>query len=487
MNRSHRLNNVMISSEQPVSERLTKQSKIHVVGVTGVEGVAVVSFLLSEGYTNLVGHALCTPESFEKTVLKAHDLDDRQEKKRVLDRVRSWTFPIHFQESYLKEIDQADLIFAPQSWRLYGRENGILFRYEDRLYNAIHLYLELAPCRTIGVTGSDGKTTTAHLIQHLLSSAGHSAWLSGNYRHGTHVLEDIRQLDPKGFLVLEISNRHLNFGLTKYPDVAVVTNVTQNHINEYHHFREYIDIKERILGPETVAVLNADNPFTVNMGDDCKTRYFFSRIRKQDMSGAILVGKDIMMQGEVQATCEDITLPGEHNIENVLAAVTAVIHLGLTPKEIRSGLRSFHPVRERLEFMMTIDGRDVINDLAATGAESTRRGLMAFLGRSISVVLGGDTKEVDYGPLATTIKEMGVRVFGIESEVTHELRTHDVPMQTFPTAQEAMESAYENTPQGGVVIVSPAGAFFSSRYLSGGLEPIILSLQSKRLPEVQER
>lgn len=474
----------MTSLEQPVFSRLHKHTPIHVVGVTGVEGATVASFLLQEGFTNIVGHALCAPEGFEREVLRQHQLTDPKKKQTLLQDVRAWKFPIQFQDTYLQGIEGAEIIFAPQSWELYGEENAPLYALRDRLANIMQLYLELAPCPTIGVTGSDGKTTTTHLITHLLRSAGRRAWLSGNYREGEHLLSRVRSFDPSDVLVLEVSNRHLNFGLTVHPTIGVVTNVTQNHLNEYDGFDAYRQVKERLLGENTTAVLNADNPFTFHMGDHCVERRLFSRLRS-DVNGAFFCG-DAFCDGDGTICArEDFRLKGDHNVENALAAITVARVLGLSSEEISQGLKTFGAVPERLELLMEIDGRQVVNDLSATSAESARRGVLAFSGRPLSIVVGGETKGVDYAPLAQTLKEEGVQVFAVKSDVAEALLAEGVSVTVCQDAREAIWRAYENTPREGVLLVSPAGAYFSSRFLPGGLEPIISSLRSSVLREDQ--
>ncbi len=453
----------MTFSEQQEFSNLSKDSNVHVVGVTGVEGATVTSFLLSEGFKNVTVHAICQEEKFEYELLKNHGFEDAFKKKTLLEKSRGWNVERRFGEEYLSGVEEADIIFAPQSWMLFKEENAKLFGIQEKLRNIMHLYLELARCIVVGVTGSDGKTTTVHMITHLLKSAGRKVWLSGNYRHGEHVLEEIWDLDPSGYLVLEISNRHLNFGFSHFPDIAVITNVTQNHINEYKNFEAYKETKSRILGPDTIAVLNQDNKNTLTMAGSAKTDFFFSRL--QETNGAFLKGVDIMMGEHKMCSLADISLPGDHNIENTLAAVTVAQLLELTPEEITVGVKSFASVKERLEVVAEINGKRIVNDLAATSAESTRRGVMAFKEDDLTLVLGGDTKGVDYEPLAEILKERKPRIFGLKSEATDLLQELGVDLEIFDSVKEAVKVAYQNTPAGGVLMISPAAAFFQSRYM----------------------
>ena len=471
----------MISSEQRVFPKLKKRSAIHVVGVTGVEGAAVASFLLAEGFKNLVGHAMCEGKDFERELLSHHKLGGADRKRELLDCVRGWGIERRLGDDYLRGIEEADVIFAPQSWELHQQANAPLFVLRPKLLNIMHLYLDLAPCATIGVTGSDGKTTTTHLIAHLLNSAGRKAWLSGNYREGEQILSRIRELDPDGFLVLEVSNRHLNFGLAKHPDIAVVTNVTQNHMTEYENFVEYCDVKERLLGSESVAVLNADNACTRHMGDHCKERLLFSRYPDAKAVGAFVSKMEIHDVGGFICDVSDICLPGEHNLENALAAITVVRSLGLSGEEISSGLKTFCAVPERLEIVAEINGRTIVNDLAATSMESARRAVEAYAGKPFVLVVGGETKGVDYEPFARTVQRVGAVIVGVQSEVTDVLKALGIPIETHSTVREAVKVAFEKTPRGGTLLLSPAGAFFQSRLMvKEGLSvaELISSLQS---------
>ncbi len=470
----------MISSEQRVFSKLKKRSAIHVVGMTGIEGAAIVSFLLQEGFHDIVGHAMCDIEAFERELLSHHKLGGDR-KRELLTRVRGWGIEWRFGDDYLRGVEEADVIFAPQSWELHKETNAGLFSLRSRLMNIMHLYLELAPCMTIGVTGSDGKTTTTHLIAHLLRSAGRKARLSGNYREGEQTLSHIRELDPNGYLVLEVSNRHLNFGLAKHPNIAVVTNVTQNHMTEYESFVEYCDVKERLLGSESIAVLNADNPCTRHMGDHCKERLLFSRCPDVQATGAFVSKTEIHDADGFICDVSDGGLPGDHNVENVLAAVTVARRLGLSSGEIVAGLKTFRAVPERLEMIAEIDGRFIVNDLAATSMESARRAVEAYAGKPFVLVVGGETKGVDYEPFARTVQRVGAVIVGVKSEVTDTLRALGVPIETYPTVKEAINIAFKKTPRGGTLLLSPAGAFFQSRLMANEeitVESLIAELKS---------
>lgn len=455
----------MTFSAQPAFRNLKKCSHIHVVGVTGVEGAAVASFLLQEGFHRLVLHAMCEKEDFERELLLNHKMKEAKDREAFLARVRSWKVPIRFGADYLLGVEEADVIFAPQSWELHRQANAPLFVLRPKLLNIIHLYLELAPCTTIGVTGSDGKTTTTHLITHLLRSAGRFVSLSGNYREGEQVLSHIRDLDPDGFLVLEISNRHLNFGLAKHPDIAVVTNVTQNHMSEYETFVQYCDVKERILGPESVAVLNADNSCTRHMGDHCKERLLFSHRPDVVANGAFVSGGEIHDVDGFICDVADVCIPGEHNLENALAAITVARRVGLSSDEVSRGLKTFCAVPERLELVAEIGGKKIVNDLAATSMESTRRAIEMYAGQPCVVVIGGETKGVDYEPFARTVERVRPVLVGVKSEVTDVLQKLGVEFDVYPTVREAVKAAFEKTPPGGTLLLSPAGAFLQSRVM----------------------
>ena len=435
----------------------SKDTDIHVVGVTGVEGMSVMDFLVAEGFTNVTGHCLCKKDGLERELLENVVLTHPAEKRRLLERVRAWSNRVRSGADYLNVIEEADLVFLPQSWKLY-KENVQLLSLKVPRYNIMHLYLELAPCTTIGVTGSDGKTTTTNLIAHLLRAGGRSAEISGNYRQGPQVLSRIKMLDPNGFLVLEISNRHLDFGLTKHPNIAVVTNVTENHLTEHESFEAYVCTKASIIGPETIAVLNKENVQTAKMGKGAKEVHFFEKRL-------------------VPFAIANPSLFGEHNLENVAAAYVVGNLVGLTDDELHRAFESFIAVPERLELVGEIHGRLVINNLSGTSAESTRRGVLAFSGRPVSLVMGGDTKGVDYTDFADTLKREGTSVHAVRSEASHALRVLGVHLEEHDTAKDASVAAFQRTPKDGVLLFSPGGAFFESRFLNKKKNPNALSFQ----------
>jgi len=333
--------------------------------------------------------------------------------------------------------------------------------------------IELAGCFLhedsclIGITGSNGKTTTASLIAHILQSYGLHTVLAGNI--GTPLISFVDQADSDTCVVAELSSFQLELVELFRPRIAVFLNLTPDHLDRHGSFDAYARAKARIFEnqqPGDAAVLNADDPATVPLAPSRPRLYWFSRKGPVE-AGACVRGDEIVFRfhaagpQEVLLRLRDIPLPGAHNLENVLAAVSAARLAGVDPKAIPIAVRSFAGVEHRLEFVAEIGGVRYYNDSKATNVDATLKALDAFPGR-ILIILGGKDKGSDYTVLQNPLREKAVLalLIGAAAEKIESQITGSVAIERSGTLERALETASLAARPSDIVLLAPACASF---------------------------
>ncbi len=325
--------------------------------------------------------------------------------------------------------------------------------------------------RLIGVTGSNGKTTTASLIGHILTSAGSPAVVAGNIgtpliaRAGRAGCAD--ESTDKSITVAELSSFQLEWIDSFRPDVAVFLNLTPDHLDRHASFEDYARAKARIFENQTerdAAVINADDLAATQHAPARPQIFWFSR-EKRVANGAYLRGDQIIFRrdGEEVALLRrsEISLRGEHNLENVLAAASAAFLAGAAPEEIAAGVRTFPGVEHRLEFVAEISGVNFFNDSKATNVDATIKALESFAG-GLFVILGGKDKGSDYAPLIPLLRERArlVLLIGAAAEKIGAQLAGAVPLEHAGVLERAVMVAFEHARQGDTVLLAPACASF---------------------------
>jgi UDP-N-acetylmuramoylalanine--D-glutamate ligase len=319
--------------------------------------------------------------------------------------------------------------------------------------------------RMIGITGSNGKTTTASLIAHILKGAGFPTILAGNI--GTPLISQVEHTSDKTITVVELSSFQLELIGTFRADISVFLNLTPDHLDRHHTLEAYGAAKARIFENQTEsdsAVLNADDPATRPYAPTKPHVFWFSR--KQRVAQGVFVRENetvLRQEGkdEVVLKLQEIPLPGAHNVENVLAAVAAARLAGAEAVEIAKGVRSFAGVEHRLEFVAKIGGVRYYNDSKATNVDATLKALDAFSGR-ILVILGGKDKGSDYTVLQKRLREKAILalLIGMASEKIEKQITGSVAIERAGTIERAVEIASHAARPGDVVLLAPACASF---------------------------
>jgi UDP-N-acetylmuramoylalanine--D-glutamate ligase len=340
----------------------------------------------------------------------------------------------------------------------------------ETVIGEIELAAQFLPGPIVAITGSNGKTTTTTLTGEIMTAAGFPALVGGNIGTPAISLADHAKADT--VIVLEVSSFQLETIQTFRPRVAVVLNVTPDHLDRHRTLEAYVDAKARIFENQQAgdfAVLNADDPTCVAMASRTKAQVFWFSRQKEVKQGAWVRDGNILFragssQHEVMQVSE-IPLKGAHNLENVLAAVCAGALMGCAPDKIRQAVRDFKAVEHRLEFVATIRGVDYYNDSKATNVDATIKALESFPA-NIHLILGGKDKGSDYTLLNDLLCQRVKRVYTIgaaaakiESQIVSSA-SGNVEVVHAETLENALRKAHAAAQPGDVVLLAPACASF---------------------------
>jgi UDP-N-acetylmuramoylalanine--D-glutamate ligase len=319
--------------------------------------------------------------------------------------------------------------------------------------------------RLIGITGSNGKTTTTSMIEHILRSAGFPTILAGNI--GTPLISRVEQSSDQTITVAELSSFQLELVESFRPNISVFLNLTPDHLDRHRTLESYGRAKARIFENQMeadFAVLNADDPAATPYAPTRPQVYWFSR-KQRVAQGAFVRENEIVFRqaGQEAAVLKlhDISLAGAHNLENVLAAVAATRLAGADAAAIAKGVRSFTGVEHRLEFVAEIGGVRYFNDSKATNVDATLKALDSFPGR-ILIVLGGKDKGSEYTVLQELLREKAILalLIGAAAEKIETQITGSVAIERAGTIERAVEIASHAAHPGDVVLLAPACASF---------------------------
>ena len=374
-------------------------------------------------------------------------------------------------ENYLSDID-ADIVFRSPGTPFYKeelvrlRENGVVLTSE------MEVFFELCPCRAIAVTGSDGKTTTTTIISELLKAAGKTVHLGGNI--GKPLLPEIEEIKSEDYAVVELSSFQL-ISMRRSPDIAVVTNLAPNHLDIHKDMAEYVDSKRNIVLHQSAfskAVLNLDNEIADSFSENVRGTLAKFSTKQRVFNGAFLDGTKICYSdfGSITEIMDiaDIKIPGMHNVENYLAAISAV--WGIVDKEvILKVAREFGGVAHRAEFIREYKGVKYYNDSIASSPTRTALGTLSLYDEKIIIIAGGYDKHIPYESLGPVINNkvktlilLGDTAPKIEKAVK-EADNYDesqIKIINVTNMEEAVAAAVENSAEGDIVSLSPASASF---------------------------
>jgi len=397
--------------------------KIAIIGL-GVSNIPLIEYLY-----NLGGIV---------TVFDNKDIDKLG--KEVLDKIYEHDIKFSFGENYLSKLVDFDIIFRSPSCRPDSPEIIAETKRGAILTSEIEMLLELCPAKTIGITGSDGKTTTSTLIYEILKQKGYNCYLGGNI--GTPLFTKIDKMREEDIVVLELSSFQL-MDMKISPNIAVITNVTPNHLDIHKSYEEYINAKANIYKYQNegdILIVNYDNDITREFGKSIECRgetsarpiYFSSRTKLTD---GVILDEDIIKLCDNNLrrhiiNIKNMKIIGKHNAENACAAIAATNGLVSIEDQIKV-LETFAGVKHRIEFIREIDDVKWYNDSIASSPTRTIAGLNSFE-EDIVLIAGGYDKHLDYEPLAKPIVDkvsklilLGDTSAKINAVVERELKHND--------------------------------------------------------------
>ena len=374
-------------------------------------------------------------------------------------------------DSYLDSIN-ADIVFRSPGTPFY-RPELVAVRESGRvLTSEMEVFFDLCPCKTIAVTGSDGKTTTTTIISEFLKAAGKTVHLGGNI--GKPLLPEIESVSEDDIAVVELSSFQL-ISMRKSPDIAVVTNLAPNHLDIHKDMQEYIDSKKNIVLHQNAfakAVVNLDNEIANSFSADVRGQLAKFSVKEEVANGAFLRGTTVCYSdyGKVTEIMDigDIRIPGMHNVENYLAAISAV--WGLVDVDVIVKVaKKFGGVAHRAEFVREYKGVKYYNDSIASSPTRTACGTLSLYDEKIAIIAGGYDKHIPYEPLGPVINDkvkllilLGDTAPKIEEAVRNAANFDENAIQIINVTnmEEAVQAAVENTAEGDIVSLSPASASF---------------------------
>ena len=331
-----------------------------------------------------------------------------------------------------------------------------------RVVGEVELAAPFLKGRTIGITGSNGKTTTTSLVGHILRSAGLPVQVGGNI--GTPVTAMIDGSREDGWNVLELSSFQLETISQFRAHIALGLNVTQNHLDRHHTFENYAAAKGRMFETQQAgdyAVLNAEDPVTAGYAGLTRAEPIWFSSRRVVRPGAYLAGETLMLNDKPLMDRGELPIRGLHNVENVLAAAIAAACAGVANEQIAAAVRTFKAVEHRLEFVRRVGGIDFYNDSKATSVDATLKALDAFSG-GLWVILGGKDKGLDYAPLHAPLsaKARAILLIGAAAPKIAAALDGAAPLVQAGTLDAAIAYGFAHGEPGDTVLLAPACASF---------------------------
>ena len=390
---------------------------------------------------------------------------DRTEREKLDDEVlqlEAAGCKLRLGATYLEDLE-ADVVFRTPGMHPGNPALEALRSRGAEVTSEMEVFFAVCPCKILAVTGSDGKTTTTTLISEMLKAEGKTVWLGGNI--GTPLLPLVRQMQPDDYAVVELSSFQL-MDMTRSPSVAVVTNLSPNHLDVHKDMDEYVDAKKNIFRFQNASgklILNLDNALTAAMTGNGETK-FFSR---QGSADACVLDGSILRNGKKLLETADIAIPGVHNIENYMAAILAVEGL-VSDETIRNVARTFGGVEHRIELVRIKDGVRFYNDSIASSPSRTIAGLHSFT-QKVILIAGGYDKQIPFdvlGPeICKSVKKLylnGATAQKIRASVenTPEYKPGFPEIVDCGDFASAVQAAAADAQAGDVVLMSPACAAF---------------------------
>jgi len=442
-----------------------KNKQVAIVGLS-TEGIDSVKFFVKEG-----AMVTCCDRRNKEQLGETYEMLDKQKVKFSLG------------PNYLDNLEKYDLIVRTPGAALFLPQLEEALKRKQIITSQIKLFFEECPCPVIGVTGTKGKGTTVSLIGEILKNSGFVTHVGGNI--GKPLLSSVRNIYKNHIVVLELSSFQLE-DLDKSPHISVILNITQEHLNNmdpmatnYHKTRDdYVKAKENLIKhqkPADFCVINADFDTSKSFSKLTKAKtYWFSK--QQQVQGVYVKSGEIILNlnhiKEKIASVDRLLLRGRHNWENISAAILAAYLAGAKIKAIKSTVVSFKGLEHRLELVGEINQVKFYNDSFSTIPETTIAAIKAF-SENIILIAGGSDKGSNYTQLGQdlinsrikTLILIGLMASKIEDAILQASRKLNQPVsfkivRNLTNMQSIIDTAFNETKQGDIVLLSPACASF---------------------------
>ena len=438
-----------------------KGKKVAVLGI-GISNIPAIKYLVELG-------------------AKVSARDKKEKLHDSVDMLKNIGVEFVLGDNYLKNLENYDYIFRSPGIKPFTYEIEKAVELGNTILTSeIEKVIELAPCKVIGVTGSDGKTTTTTLIAKFLEQAGYKVWLGGNI--GTPLFSKLDEMKKEDVVVLELSSFQL-MTLDKSPHISVITNISPNHLDYHKDYNEYIMSKANIFlsqNKNDILVLNKDCNITNNYLKIIEDRNIDTNIRAFSVENDVKKGvylknnyivSNIFGKNEKICNIKDVKLVGIHNLANICAAATAIYDL-VDKNDIKTVVASFGGVEHRMELVAQKSGVKWYNDSIGTSPTRTIAGLKSFNDKVI-LIAGGYDKNIPYEPLSPYILEkvkhlilIGKTATKIRNAVIAEAKKQEVDLKEildiveFNTLEECVNYANKIAKENDIVVMSPASASF---------------------------
>ncbi|MEA1936759.1 MAG: UDP-N-acetylmuramoyl-L-alanine--D-glutamate ligase [Patescibacteria group bacterium] len=482
-----------------------KNKNIHIVGIGGAEGSAVAEFLAENNISSITGHDFSLRKDFRKAFYSTHLSLKPDEREKALEHLLDLPIKINFKDHYLEGVENADIVFVSQVWFKYPQNLPILQNLKNSgvsFKTITNLYFELAPCKIISVTGTNGKTTTARLINNIFEiwaekNNNKKIYFAGNDRQNVQVLDKLNKMTKNDVFILETSSTQLllNSGISPY--IGVITNITPNHLDDHGSFENYIEAKKNLIRyqkKDDFAVLNYDDEQSRKFIKFIKSKVFSFSRKKELKEGCFVkddsitirenskdcrirqkILKQVQNDNNIVCNINDIKIPGKHNLENILAAVSVAYLYGVEPEIIKEGIINYAGTKHRLKLLYNIKGIKYYDDTQATTPEAAIAGIESF-NNNVILLAGGDDKGMNYKKLAERInKKVKLLILfpGDASDKIEKLvdkkEVDFMKVNNFAEAMRFLEKYCQKNAlsKNSVVLISPASAHFYSKFVEG--------------------
>ena len=401
----------------------------------------------------------------------AYDKREAQELEDIYDELIGLGVTLVLGENYLDEISaDAEIVFKTPGIRFDVPALKAAAEKGAKISSEMELFFELCPAKKIAVTGSDGKTTTTSLIYDMLCRGGYKCYLGGNIGHP--LVAELDEITKDDLVVLELSSFQLHT-MKQSADIAVVTNVTPNHLDWHTDFNEYIDAKKAVYAYQNEngkLIVNYENEITRNFAEGKDNSLYFSSKSFLENGYCLKDEKIVFVKdGKIERTVldiNDIYIPGMHNVENYMAAIAATDTF-INDEVVNVTATDFKGVPHRIEFVRELNGVKYYNDSIASSPARTTAGLISFGGKKVILIAGGYDKKIpfdEFGEVVNTyVKKLvlvGLTSQKIQDATVNAKNYNNLPIFRCNDFEEAVKTAQKEAESGDIVILSPACASF---------------------------